>query len=125
MFRDFPLSFHKRAQAAAEAAQCANAQEKFWEYHDKLFANQKALEDEHLKQYAVELDLDADDFGECLDSRRFRDDIAQDQKEGSAYGVRGTPAFFVNGRFLSGNQPFDAFVKIIDEELEHNGIAIN
>ncbi len=125
MFRDFPLGFHNRAQAAAEAAQCAHVQGKFWEYHDKLFANQKALQTEDLKQYAVELDLDGDDFGECLDSRRFRDDVTQDQKEGSTYGVRGTPAFFINGRFLSGNQPFDAFVKIIDEELEHKGIVTN
>ncbi len=125
MFRDFPLGFHDRAQAAAEAAQCAHAQGKFWEYHDKLFANQKALQTEDLKQYAAGLGLDADDFGECFDSGRFRNDVGQDQREGTAYGVRGTPAFFVNGRFLSGNQPFAAFAKIIDEELEHKGIAIN
>ncbi len=125
MFRDFPLGFHDRAQAAAEAAQCAHAQGKFWEYHDKLFENQGALQTENLKQYADDLDLDADDFGECLDSGRFRDDVTQDQREGSSYGVRGTPAFFVNGRFLSGNQPFDTFARIIDEELEHKGIATN
>ena len=125
MFRDFPLGFHDRAQAAAEAAQCAHAQGKFWEYHDKLFENQKALQAEDLQKYAVDLGLDPDDFGECLDSERFRDDVVQDQREGSTFGVRGTPAFFVNGRFLSGNQPFDAFAKIIDEELEHKGIAIN
>ncbi len=125
MFRDFPLGFHDRAQAAAEAAQCANVQGKFWEYHDKLFENQRALQTESLKQYAVDLGLDADDFGECLDSGRFRDDVIQDQREGSTYGVRGTPAFFINGRFLSGNQPFDAFAKIIDEELERKGTATN
>jgi len=125
VFRDFPLAFHDRAQAAAEAAQCAHAQGKFWEYHDKLFENQSALQTEDLKQYAAGLGLDADDFGECLDSRRFRDDVGQDQREGSTFGVRGTPAFFVNGRFLSGNQPFAAFAKIIDEELEHKGIVTN
>ncbi len=125
MFRDFPLGFHDRAQAAAEAAQCAHAQGKFWEYHDKLFENQKALQTEDLKKYAVDLGLDSDDFGECLDSERFRDDVVQDQREGSTFGVRGTPAFFVNGRFLSGSQPFDAFAKIIDEELEHKGISTN
>ncbi len=125
MFRDFPLGFHDRAQAAAEAAQCAHAQGKFWEYHDKLFANQKALQIEDLKRYAGDLGLDAADFGECVDSGRFRDDVGQDQREGSTFGVRGTPAFFVNGRFLSGNQPFAAFAKIIDEELEQKGIAIN
>ena len=125
MFRDFPLGFHDRAQAAAEAAQCAHAQGKFWEYHDKLFENQKALHAEDLQKYAVDLGLDPDDFGECLDSERFRDDVVQDQREGSTFGVRGTPAFFVNGRFLSGSQPFDTFAKIIDEELEHKGIATN
>lgn len=125
VFRDFPLGFHDRAQAAAEAAQCAHVQGKFWEYHDKLFENQSALQTENLKQYAADLGLDADAFGECLGSQRFRDDVVQDQREGSTFGVRGTPAFFVNGRFLSGNQPFDAFAKVIDEELEHKGIAVN
>ena len=125
MFRDYPLGFHDRAQPAAEAAQCANEQGKFWEYHDKLFENQRALQDANLRQYAVDLGLNAESFGECLDSGRFRDDVAQDMREGTSVGVRGTPAFFVNGRFLSGAQPFDAFAKIIDEELEQRGIATN
>ena len=125
MFRDYPLGFHDRAQPAAEAAQCANEQGKFWEYHDKLFENQQALQDSNLKQYAVDLGLNAESFGECLDSGRFSDDVTQDMREGTSVGVRGTPAFFVNGRFLSGSQPFDAFAKIIDEELEQRGIATN
>ena len=125
MFRDYPLGFHDRAQPAAEAAQCANEQGKFWEYHDKLFENQRALQDSNLRQYAVDLGLNAESFGECLDSGRFSDDVAQDMREGTSVGVRGTPAFFVNGRFLSGSQPFDAFAKIIDEELEQRGIATN
>ena len=78
-----------------------------------------------LYRLGLDLGLDAADFGECVDSGRFRDDVGQDQREGSTFGVRGTPAFFVNGRFLSGNQPFAAFAKIIDEELEQKGIAIN
>jgi protein-disulfide isomerase len=125
VFRDYPLGFHDRAQPAAEAAQCANEQGKFWEYHDKLFENQRALQDSNLRQYAVDLGLNAESFGECLDSGRFSDDVAQDMREGTSVGVRGTPAFFVNGRFLSGAQPFDAFAKIIDEELEQRGIATN
>ena len=124
VFRDFPLGFHDRAQAAAEAAQCAHAQGKFWEYHDKLFENQQALQADNLKQYAADLGLDAADFGSCLDSEQFRDDVVQDQKEGSSFGVRGTPAFFVNGRFLSGAQPFDAFVQVIDDELAKQGITV-
>ena len=125
VFRDFPLSFHDRAQAAAEAAQCAHAQGKFWEYHDKLFENQKALGDDNLKAYAAELGLDAASFGECLDSGRFRDDVTADFREGSQFGVKGTPAFFVNGRFLSGNQPYEAFARLVNEELAGKGIATN
>ena len=125
MFRDFPLGFHNRARPAAEAAQCAHAQGKFWEYHDKLFENQKALQDENLQQYAADLGLDVDSFKTCLDSGQFRNDVAKDTVEGSQYGVKGTPAFFVNGRFLSGVQPFEAFARIIDEELKSQGIATN
>ena len=102
---------------AAEAAQCAHEQGKFWEYHDKIFANQRAIKDENLKQYAVDLGLDADKFNDCLDSGKYREAIQAEMKVGQEAGVTGTPAFFVNGRFLSGAQPFDAFKKIIDEEL--------
>ena len=125
VFRDFPLSFHDRAQIAAEAAQCAHAQGKFWEYHDKLFENQQAFGDENLRAYATELGLDAAEFDSCLTSTRYRNDVANDLQEGSRFGVRGTPAFFVNGRFLSGNQPFEAFARLIDEELEAQGLATN
>jgi protein-disulfide isomerase len=108
---------HNRAGPAAEAANCANEQGKFWEYHDKLFANQKALADGDLKMYASDLGLDEAAFSTCYDSGKYRADVKKDQAEGAAVGVSGTPAFFVNGRFLSGAQPFEAFKKIIDEEL--------
>ena len=124
VFRDFPLSFHQQAQGAAEAAQCAHSQGKFWEYHDKLFENQKALAPDALKQYASDLGLDQERFDGCLDSGEFRTDVQNDLKEGSSYGVTGTPAFFVNGRFLNGAQPYEAFAQIIDDELERKGIAI-
>jgi len=117
VFRDFPLGMHQQARPAAEAAQCANAQGKFWEYHDKLFANQRQLANENLKQYAADLGLDVAAFNECFDSGKFRNDVMQDMQEGQRFGVSGTPAFFVNGRFLSGAKPFDAFKKVIDEEL--------
>ncbi len=125
VFRDFPLSFHDRAQIAAEAAQCAHAQGKFWEYHDKLFENQRAFADDNLRSYAADLGLDAAEFDSCLSSGRFRNDVTSDLAEGSRFGVRGTPAFFVNGRFLSGNQPYEAFARLIDEELEGKGLATN
>lgn len=108
---------HNRALPAAEAAQCAHDQGKFWEYHDKLFENQRALADENLKTYAEEIGLDLEKFNACLESAKHREDIQAEMRIGSEAGVTGTPAFFVNGRFLSGAQPFDAFKKIIDEEL--------
>jgi protein-disulfide isomerase len=119
-FRDFPLPFHNRAQAAAEAAQCANEQGKFWEYHDLLFTKQNALENDQLKQYAAELGLDATKFAACLDQGSFAQAVKNDHIEGGKLGVSGTPAFFINGRFLSGAQPYEAFARIIDEELELN-----
>ncbi len=108
---------HKRAGPAAEAANCANEQGKFWEYHDKLFANQKAMEDSNFKMYAADLGLDEAAFNACYDAGKFRDDVKTDQTEGMAIGVTGTPAFFVNGRFLSGGQPLEVFKKLIDDEL--------
>ena len=108
---------HKRAQPAAEAAQCAREQGKFWEFHDKLFANQKALSDDDFKKYAAEIGLNADDFKACYEAGKYRPDVLKDASEGQAVGVTGTPAFFINGRFLSGAVPFDNFKAIIDEEL--------
>jgi len=122
VFRDYPLDFHKEAQLAAEAANCAGDQGKFWEYHDKLFENQSQLKEPSLKQYATDLQLDTEAFNTCLSSGKHRDGVKTDLREGQAVGVTGTPAFFINGRFLSGAQPFDAFATIIDEELEMKGI---
>jgi len=123
VFRDFPLNIHQDAQAAAEAANCAAEQGKFWEYHDKLFANQRALGRDQLKQYAVDLGLSGDQFNGCLDGSKYAADVALDLSEGGSLGLTGTPAFFVNGRFLSGAQPFEVFQAIIEEELESRGGA--
>ncbi len=109
---------HQRAQPAAEAAHCAGAQGKFWEFHDKVFADQKALADADLEKHATDLGLNVDAYKECFSSGKFRADIQKDASEGQEAGVSGTPAFFVNGRFLSGAQPFEAFQAIIDEELK-------
>jgi len=108
---------HNRALPAAEAAQCAHEQGKFWEYHDKLFQNQQALSDEDLAKHATDLGLNVESFSTCLTSGKFRAAVQQDAADGEKVGVTGTPAFFVNGRFLSGAQPFEAFKTIIDEEL--------
>jgi len=108
---------HNRAKPAAEAALCAHDQGKFWDYHDKLFANQRNLKDEDLKKYAADLGLDTDQFNACYDSNAHQKEIDAIVAQGGRLGVTGTPAFFIDGRFLSGAQPFSSFKKIIDDEL--------
>jgi protein-disulfide isomerase len=119
IFRDFPLvQIHKDASKAAEAGACANDQGKFWEMHDKLFADQSKLQVEGLKQTATQIaGLDAAAFNQCLDSGKYATEWQKDVEDGTSYGVTGTPAFFINGRLLSGAQPFEAFTTLIDEEL--------
>lgn len=117
VFRDFPLSFHENAQKAAEAGQCANDQGKFWAMHDWMFDNQKSLGVEDLKKAARTLQIDGAKFDECLTSGKFAKVVAENMKAGSAAGVRGTPAFFVNGVFLNGALPFEKFKAEIDREL--------
>ena len=117
MYREYPLPNHPNARPSAEAGQCANEQGKFWPYHDKLFANQQRLGTSDLKQYAVDLGLDAARFNGCIDSHKYAALVEADVSAGNDAGVNGTPAFFINGRMLSGAQPFEEFKKIIDEEL--------
>ena len=117
VFKDFPLSSHPRAQKAAEAARCAGEQERYWDYHDVLFRNVEALEVEQLKQNAADLHLDTTRFNTCLDSGRQAAAVRRDVVQGSQLGVSGTPAFFINGRFLPGVQAFTAFQEAIDEAL--------
>ena len=117
VFRNFPLPMHENAEAAAEAALCANEQGKFWEYHDKLFSNQDKLSVTDLKQYAVSLGLDTGKFNSCLDSKKYQEAVQKDTSAGQAVGVSGTPSFFINGKLIPGALPFDSFKQIIDEEL--------
>jgi protein-disulfide isomerase len=118
VFRDLPLlNIHKNAGHAAEAAHCANDQGKFWEMHDRLFANQAKLAPADLKEHAVALNLDATAFNQCLDSGKYTAEWKRDSEEAGKLGLSGTPAFFINGRLLSGAQPYDAFAQVIDEEL--------
>ena len=117
VYREYPLPNHQNAKPAAEAGQCANEQGKFWPYHDRLFANQQRLTVPDLKQHAVELGLDAARFNACVDSHKYASVVEKDIAMGNEAGVNGTPAFFINGRMISGAQPFDVFKKIIDDEL--------
>jgi protein-disulfide isomerase len=120
-FKQFPLPFHDKAHLAAEAALAANEQGKFWQMHDKLFANQQALDRPALEKYAQELGLDMPRFKAALDSGKFKDKVDAEDKEGAAFGVTGTPTFFINGTRLVGAQPFEAFKAAIDKELKAKG----
>jgi protein-disulfide isomerase len=120
-FKQLPLPFHDKAHLAAEAALAANEQGKFWPYHDKLFANQQALDRPSLEKYAEELGLNMSKFKAALDSGKFKDKVDSDAKEGAAVGATGTPTFFINGTKVVGAQPFDAFKTVIDTELKGKG----
>ena len=118
VFRDYPLPFHKNAKPAAVAAGCAREQGKFWEYNQKLF--KADLSADGLKKTASEVGLDSTKFDACL-AKNDTKTIEQDIADGGSVGVNGTPAFFINGRSLSGAQPFDAFKEIIDQEIAAKG----
>src|SRR5213593_3909400 len=120
-FLDFALSeIHGQAGSAAEAARCAGEQGKFWEYHDSLFADSK-LDEASLIERAQKLRLDESAFRSCLTSGKFQQDIRANREQGAEAGVTGTPAFFINGVFLSGAQPQAEFEKIIDSQLALKG----
>ena len=115
---------HPLAMPAAQAAMAAHEQGKFWEYHDKLFANQPKFQPDQLLQYAREVGLDVNKFKASLDAERARTAINADMTEATSLGVTGTPAFFVNGRFLSGARPFNDFARLIDAELQRLNIPV-
>ncbi len=122
VFRQFPLGMHRNARKAGEASLCANDQGKFWEMHDGMFADQKNLAVDGLKSIAASVaDLDAEAFNECLDSDKYADSVESDFQAGTRAGVGSTPAFFINGRYLSGAQPYETFAEIIDDELARGG----
>ncbi|MBK9518212.1 MAG: thioredoxin domain-containing protein [Anaeromyxobacter sp.] len=117
VYRDYPLPSHNLAPKASEAAHCAGDQGKYWDMHGKLFAVTPRLEVTDLKAYARELKLDEGRFDKCLDSGEKAAVVAEHAAAGEKAGVRGTPAFFINGRLLSGAQPLEAFKPLIDAEL--------
>ncbi len=118
VYRDFPIDqLHPQARRAHEAARCANDQGKFWPYHDRLYANAPKGSPEELKAYAQEVGLNLPAFEQCFNSRKYQAAVQQDEDAGVRAGVTGTPAFFINGRLLSGAQPLESFARLIDEEL--------
>jgi len=117
VYRDFPLPIHSLAPKAAEASQCADDQGKYWEMHDKLFSVAGKLEVGDLKKYARDVGLDGGKFDTCLDGGEKAKVVEEHHKAGEGLGVSGTPAFFVNGRLISGAQPLDQFKSVVDAEL--------
>jgi len=114
---DFPLEGHPGALPAARAARCAGEQGKFWEYHHGLMTVSGLLDDADLKTRAAKLELKATEFGSCLASDRHDAPIHADFEQGGSLGVSGTPAYFVNGRMVSGAIPYEEFSRVVDAEL--------
>ena len=116
--RDFPLGFHDRAKPAAVAARCAQAQGKFWEMYDILFKNQRKLGDDDLKKYGKTIGLSTQKYEACLKNPGdITKVIDKNYALGESVGVTGTPAFFINGRRLSGALPYESFKEVFEEEF--------
>ena len=117
VFKQHPLPMHDKASLAAQAAAEANAQGSFWPFHDRLFANQGALARADLEATAQALGLDMARFRNALDSGVHKSHVEQDTNQAVGLGAGGTPAFFINGRYVKGAQPLESFKAIVDEEL--------
>jgi len=129
VFRHFPLPFHQNAEKAAEAAECANKQGKFFEYHDLLFKNAQSdgtgLAASDLKKYADQLGLNSgtlgfgkNKFNQCLDKSETASVVKKDVSDGTAAGVSGTPSFIINGKLVVGAQPYASFEQVIEAALK-------
>jgi protein-disulfide isomerase len=118
VYRDYPGPNHPHAPQAAEAAQCAGDQGKFWEYHDSLFDRQAPGTGWNFAELAKGIGLDQDAFSTCLKSGRYREEVAKDLQDGFTLGVTSTPTFFINGRPLVGAKPFAEFQDVIETLLK-------
>ena len=118
VFKQFPLvRIHQNAMPAAKASLAAHKQGKFWEYHDKIFANQRALDLESLKKYAQEIGLDLAKFEADMNSPAVQAQIDEEMKLAQTAQVSGTPTLFVNGKRL-GNRSFDGIKQLVDDALK-------
>jgi protein-disulfide isomerase len=118
VYKDMPIdSLHPQARTVAEAARCAADQGKFWEFHDHVYANAPDGSPETLERFAREAGVEVAQFEACRASRTHQAQVQKDVQQGADLGLTGTPGFFVNGRFLYGSQPLEAFRRIIDQEL--------
>lgn len=116
-YRHFPFAQHDFAQLAAEAAEAAGVQGKFWEMHDLLFENQQEISDEFIQELAKELELDMDQFNEALDLGTFSNKVTKDQLFGTQIGVNSTPTFFLNGKKMNFSD-FTDFREQIETAIE-------
>jgi protein-disulfide isomerase len=112
------LAFHANAKPAAIAARAANQQGKFWPMHDILLKNQENLDAADLEKYAKAIGLNMTKFKAALQDKKLQDAVEADAAMADRIGARGTPSFYVNGKFLSGAQPLETFKSKIDEELD-------
>ena len=122
VYRDFPILGDSSLQAAI-AAECADDQGAFWDYHDLLFENQDSFNQEIFIDFAGELGLDVDQFAACQNDSSVHEEVIADYAEAQRLGANGTPTFFINGRRVVGAQPYEAFQRVIDEELASTGTA--
>ncbi len=121
MFKHLPLAIHPKAPAAHAAAEAAHRQGKFSEMYAKIFANQRAMSPEKYEEYAAEIGLDVGQFKKDVASDEVKQRIQADARDAAALQITGTPAFLINGKYLSGAQPFAAFKAVIDQELKEKG----
>jgi protein-disulfide isomerase len=122
LYKNLPLPNHTQSFKAAQAAYCAAAQNKFWQYHDLLFDHAHDLSDNSLKRYASEIGLDSNGFNSCVDSEASREAVMKDLQEARRAGIFSTPTFIINGRVLKGARSFEDFKAIIDQSLKEKKI---
>lgn len=126
VFRDLPLDFHPNAAPAAVAAECARSQsddETYFAFHDKLFeGGSQSLSTSTYLSYARDLNLDINEFTTCLDDPKMAEEVQADKAYINSYGINGTPAFLIEGRYVSGNQKYMVFEYIIERALDEKGI---
>ena len=127
VFRDFPLTqIHPDAFMAAQAVDCSLDQNKYWEYHNKVFLEQDKQSEEavvrvtanDLKKWAKDVKMDQAAFAACLDSGKYKEEVSKDMADGNALGIPGTPMFFINGRVIGGVHQYPEYRKIIDDLLK-------
>ena len=118
VFKHFPLSFHENANKASQAALCMKEQNKFFEFHDKMFENNTALTEADLKKYATEVGGDAGKMEACLSAGKYKAQVEKDLAEGQKAGVSGAPTYFVNGTMLVGAVPYEEIKQAIEDAMK-------